>query len=179
MSTQSEAILEENLIGQLVSLKYEKVSIKDDKQLEQNLKTQLEKHNKTTISDSEFKRVLNHLNGGSVFEKAKKLRDRYNLLRDDGTTKWINFLDSEHWCQNLFQVTNQVSVDGVYKNRYDVTLLINGFPLVQIELKRRGLELKEAFNQINRYQKHSYGSNSALFHYIQIFIISNGVNTKY
>jgi len=179
MSTQSEAILEENLIGQLVSLKYEKVSIKDDKQLEQNLKTQLEKHNKTTISDSEFKRVLNHLNGGSVFEKAKKLRDRYNLLRDDGTTKWINFLDSEHWCQNLFQVTNQVSVDGVYKNRYDVTLLINGFPLVQIELKRRGLELKEAFNQINRYQRHSYGSNSALFHYIQIFIISNGVNTKY
>ncbi|MGE4515543.1 MAG: type I restriction endonuclease subunit R [Arcobacteraceae bacterium] len=179
MSTQSEAILEENLIKQLIDLKYEKVSIKDDKQLEKNLKSQLEKHNKTTISDNEFKKILNHLNGGSVFEKAKKLRDKFVLLRDDGTTSYIEFLDSEHWCQNLFQVTNQVSVDGTYKNRYDVTLLINGFPLVQIELKRRGLELKEAFNQINRYQKHSYGSNSALFHYIQIFIISNGVNTKY
>jgi type I restriction enzyme R subunit len=179
MSTQSEAILEENLIKQLIDLKYEKVSIKDDKQLEKNLKSQLEKHNKTTISDNEFKKILNHLNGGSVFEKAKKLRDKYVLNRDDGTTSYIEFLDSEHWCQNLFQVTNQVSVDGTYKNRYDVTLLINGFPLVQIELKRRGLELKEAFNQINRYQRHSYGSNSALFHYIQIFIISNGVNTKY
>ena len=179
MSTQSEAILEENLIKQLIDLKYERVSIKDDKELETNLKSQLEKHNKTTISDSEFKKILNHLNGGSVFEKAKKLRDKYVLNRDDGTTSYIEFLDSEHWCQNLFQVTNQVSVDGTYKNRYDVTLLINGFPLVQIELKRRGLELKEAFNQINRYQKHSYGSNSALFHYIQIFIISNGVNTKY
>lgn len=179
MSRQNEAILENNLIKQLISLKYEKIDIKDDKDLELNLKSQLEKHNKTTISESEFKRILNHLNGGSVFEKAKKLRDKYVLTRDDGTTSYIEFLDSEHWCQNLFQVTNQISINGTYKNRYDVTLLINGFPLVQIELKRRGLELKEAFNQINRYQRHSYGSNSALFHYVQIFIISNGVNTKY
>ena len=179
MTTQSEAILEEKLIKQLVSSKYERVDIKDDKVLEINLKSQLEKHNKTTISDSEFKKILNHLNGGNVFEKSKKLRDKYVLQRDDGTTSYIEFLDSEHWCQNLFQVTNQISVNGTYKNRYDVTILINGFPLVQIELKRRGLELKEAFNQINRYQKHSYGSNSALFHYIQIFVISNGVNTKY
>ncbi|MAC84294.1 MAG: deoxyribonuclease HsdR [Arcobacter sp.] len=179
MTTQSEAILEEKLIKQLVSSKYERVDIKDDKVLEENLKSQLEKHNKTTISDSEFKKILNHLNGGNVFEKSKKLRDKYVLQRDDGTTSYMEFLDSEHWCQNLFQVTNQISVKGTYKNRYDVTILINGFPLVQIELKRRGLELKEAFNQINRYQKHSYGSNSALFHYIQIFVISNGVNTKY
>ncbi|MGB6329512.1 MAG: type I restriction endonuclease subunit R [Halarcobacter sp.] len=179
MTTQSEAILEEKLIKQLVSSKYERVDIKDDKVLEENLKSQLEKHNKTTISDNEFKKILNHLNGGNVFEKSKKLRDKYVLQRDDGTTSYIEFLDSEHWCQNLFQVTNQISVNGTYKNRYDVTILINGFPLVQIELKRRGLELKEAFNQINRYQKHSYGSNSALFHYIQIFVISNGVNTKY
>ncbi len=179
MSRQNEAILENNLIKQLISLKYEKVDIKDDKDLETNLKSQLELHNKTSISESEFKKILNHLNGGSVFEKAKKLRDKYVLTHDDGTTSYIEFLDSEHWCQNLFQVTNQISINGTYKNRYDVTLLINGFPLVQIELKRRGLELKEAFNQINRYQRHSYGSNSALFHYIQIFIISNGVNTKY
>ncbi len=179
MSTQPEAILEDKLIKQLVSLEYEPIKIKDDTALEDNLKIQLEKHNKTTISDTEFKRILNHLNKGNVFEKAKILRDKFVLPLDDGTTKYIEFLDSEHWCQNIFQVTSQVSVDGVYKNRYDVTILINGFPLVQIELKRRGLELKEAFNQINRYQRHSYGSNNALFNYIQLFIISNGVNTKY
>lgn len=179
MSKQSEAILEENLVKQLIGLEYEKVSIKDDTALEANLKTQLEKHNDFTMSESEFKRVLNHLNKGSVFEKAKILRDKFVLPLDDGTTKYIEFLDSEHWCQNLFQVSHQITVDGVYKNRYDVTLLINGLPLVQIELKRRGLEIKEAFNQINRYQRHSYASNNALFNYVQIFVISNGVNTKY
>jgi len=179
LSTQSEAILEENLIKQLESLKYERVVIDDEEKLEQNLKKQLEKHNKTIFSNNEFKKILNYLQSGSVFEKAKKLRDKYVLNKDDGTNFYMRFLDSEHWCQNLFQVTNQISVNGTYKNRYDVTILINGFPLVQIELKRRGLELKEAFNQINRYQKHSYGANSALFQYIQIFVISNGVNTKY
>jgi type I restriction enzyme R subunit len=92
---------------------------------------------------------------------------------------YFEFLNTEHWCQNQFQVTNQVTIEGSYKNRYDVTLLINGIPMVQIELKRRGLELKEAFNQINRYQRHSFGANSALYQYIQIFVISNGVNTKY
>lgn len=179
MSKQSEAVLEANLIKQLEGLEYEKVTIKDDKWLEANLKTQLEKHNDFKMSESEFKRVLNHLNKGSVFEKAKILRDKFVLPLDDGTSKYIEFLDSEHWCQNLFQVTSQITVDGSYKNRYDVTLLINGFPLVQIELKRRGLEIKEAFNQINRYQRHSYASNNALFNYVQIFVISNGVNTKY
>lgn len=179
MSTQSEAILEQNLLKQLVSLGYEKVLIRDETELLANLKNQLERHNKITLDDTEFARILNHLNKGNVFEKAKTLRDKYALTRADGTTKWIEFLDSEHWCQNLFQVTHQITVEGAYKNRYDVTILINGLPLVQIELKRRGLELKEAFNQINRYQKHSYGYNSALFHYVQIFVISNGVNTKY
>ena len=177
--TQSEAILEENLITQLVGLGYEKVTINDDKALEANLKSQLEKRNQTTFSEMEFKRILNHLSKNSIFDKAKTLRDKFDLLRDDGTVKYVEFLDSDRWCQNLFQVTNQVSVEGMYQNRYDVTLLINGFPLVQIELKRRGLELKEAFNQTNRYQRHSYGFNSALFQYIQIFVISNGVNTKY
>jgi type I restriction enzyme R subunit len=179
MGTQSEATLEQNLIDQLVKLEYQKVTIKDDKALEHNLKNQLEIHNNTSLSDKEFKRVLNYLNKGSVFEKSKLLRDKFSLSCDDGTTKYIEFLNSEHWCQNEFQVTSQVTVEGVYKNRYDVTLLINGLPLVQIELKRRGLELKEAFNQINRYQRHSYGSNSALFNYVQLFVISNGVNTKY
>ena len=179
MNTQSEALLEEKLLKQLQSLGYERVVIKDDKELEDNLKIQLEKHNKTTISDTEFKRVLNHLNEGNVFEKAKILRDKFVLLCDDGTSKYIEFLDSEHWCQNLFQVTSQVSVEGKYKNRYDVTILINGLPLCQIELKRSGLELKEAFNQTLRYKRHSYSSNNALFTYIQLFVISNNVNTKY
>ena len=105
MSKQSEAILENNLIKQLVSLEYAPVKIKDDTALESNLKTQLEKHNKITISDTEFKRILNHLNKGNVFEKAKILRDKFVLPLDDGTTKDIEFLDSEHWCQNIFQVT--------------------------------------------------------------------------
>ncbi len=179
MSVQSEAILEYNLINQLKKLEYEPVKIKDDTVLEQNLKVQLERHNKITISDTEFKRILNHLAKGNVFEKAKILRDKFVLPCDDGTTKYIEFLNIEHWCQNIFQVTSQVTVDGVYKNRYDITILINGLPLVQIELKRRGLELKEAFNQINRYQRHSYSSNSALFNYVQLFVITNGVNTKY
>jgi len=179
MSVQSEAILEENLIKQLVSLNYEKVNVSTEEELIANLKRQLEKHNKITFSESEFKRVLNHLNKGNVFEKAKILRDKFVLPMDDGSTKYIEFLDSEHWCKNLFQVTHQVTIEGKYKNRYDVTLLINGLPLVQIELKRRGVELKEAFNQINRYQRHSFSSNSALFNYIQLFVISNGVNTKY
>ncbi|MDQ7046401.1 MAG: type I restriction endonuclease [Sulfurovum sp.] len=179
MSYQSEAVLEENLIKQLESQEFVKVTINNEDSLLINLKSQLEKHNNITFSEAEFKKVLNHLNKGSVFEKAKVLRDKFGLVCDDGTTKYIEFIDSEHWCKNLFQVTSQVTIKGAYKNRYDVTLLINGLPLVQIELKRRGLELKEAFNQINRYQRHSYGFNSALFNYVQIFVISNGVNTKY
>jgi type I restriction enzyme R subunit len=179
MSKQSEAVLEENLIKQLDSLGYEKVLIRDEEALLANLKSQLEKHNKTTLSTDEFNRILNHLNKGNVFEKAKILRDKFALQKDNGDIEYIEFLDSEHWCQNLFQVTQQVTIEGKYKNRYDVTILINGLPLVQIELKRRGLELKEAFNQINRYQRHSYGFNSGLFNYVQIFVISNGVNTKY
>jgi type I restriction enzyme R subunit len=179
MNTQSEAILEDNLLKQLISLGYEKVIIRDEAELLANLKAQTERHNKTTLDDVEFTRILNYLNKGNVFEKAKTLRDKYALTRADGTTKYIEFIDSEHWCQNLFQVTHQVTIEGSYTNRYDVTILINGLPLVQIELKRRGLELKEAFNQTLRYKRHSYGAKSALFNYIQIFVISNGVNTKY
>ena len=179
MSRQSEAVLEDNLVKQLIKQGYEPVAIPDEDALLANFRTQIEKHNKVTLSDTEFSRVLNHLNKGNVFEKAKILRDKFALLKDDGDTQYIEFLDCEHWCQNRFQVTQQVTIEGKYKNRYDVTLLINGLPLVQIELKRRGIELKEAFNQINRYQRHSFGSNNALFNYVQIFVISNGVNTKY
>ena len=179
MPKQPEQILEEQLIEQLQKLNYSFVEIKDEAALLSNLKKQLEKHNNITFSDNEFERVINILSKGSVFEKAKTLREKQHIVRDNGDNLYFEFIQSEHWCQNQFQVTNQVTMEGSYKNRYDVTILINGLPLVQIELKRRGLELKEAFNQTNRYQRHSFGAGAALFQYIQIFIISNGVNTKY
>jgi len=179
MAKQTEQILEEQLIAQLQKLGYSYVSISDEKALLTNLKSQLEKHNNISFSDAEFDKVLNLLNKGSVFEKSKTLRQKQHIIRDNGDNLYFEFLNVEHWCQNQYQVTNQVTQEGKYKNRYDVTILINGLPLVQIELKRRGLELKEAFNQINRYQRHSFGANSALYQYVQIFIISNGVNTKY
>jgi len=179
MTTQPEAILENNLIKQLNLLGYEKVKIKDEADLLANLKNQLEKHNNTSFSDKEFAKIINHLNKGGVFDRAKILRDKMQLDRDNGDSSYIEFIQQEHWCQNQFQVTSQVTMVGDYKNRYDVTILINGFPLVQIELKKRGLELKEAFNQINRYQRHSFASSNGLFQYVQLFVISNGVNTKY
>ena len=179
MPKQPEQILEEQLVEQLHKLNYGLVLIRDEKELIANLKRQLEKHNNITFSNTEFEKVLNILSKGSVFEKAKTLREKQHIVRDNGDNLYFEFIQTEHWCQNQFQVTHQVAMEGKYKNRYDVTLLINGLPLVQIELKRRGLELKEAFNQINRYQRHSFGANSALFQYLQIFVISNGVNTKY
>ena len=179
MAKQPEQILEEQLVAQLQRLGYGLVQLKDEKDLIGNLKQQLEKHNNIQFSKAEFEKVLNILSKGSVFEKAKTLREKQHIVRDNGDNLYFEFINSEHWCQNQFQVTHQVSIEGIYKNRYDVTLLVNGLPLVQIELKRRGLELKEAFNQINRYQRHSFGANSALFQYLQIFVISNGVNTKY
>ncbi len=179
MAKQPEQILEEQLVAQLQRLGYGLVQLKDEKDLIGNLKQQLEKHNNIQFSKAEFEKVLNILSKGSVFEKAKTLRERQHIVRDNGDNLYFEFINSEHWCQNQFQVTHQITVEGTYKNRYDVTLLVNGLPLVQIELKRRGLELKEAFNQINRYQRHSFGANSALFQYLQIFVISNGVNTKY
>lgn len=180
MGKQSEQILEEQLIAQLQNLGYKYAVIADEKALLANLKIQLEKHNHLQFSDNEFEKVLNILNKGSVFEKAKTLREKkHHIISDNGDNMYFEFLNVEHWCQNEYQVTNQITQEGKYENRYDVTLLINGLPLVQIELKRRGLEMKEAFNQINRYQKHSFGAGKGLFHFVQIFIISNGVNTKY
>lgn len=176
---QSEAQLEQSLIKRLAGLGYEPVGIGTVLDLRANLKRQLEKHNEVLLTEAEFGRVLNHLDKGSVFERAKILRDRMHLTRDDGSSLWLRFLNSDEWCQNQFQVASQITMAGSYTNRYDVTLLINGLPLVQIELKRRGMELKEAFNQVNRYQRHSYWAESGLFQYIQLFIISNGVNTKY
>lgn len=179
MTTQPEAILESDLVKQLTGLEYGHVAIQDEESLLTNLQSQLGAFNQTTFSAKEFGTILNHLAKGNVFAKAKTLRDRLQLNRDNGESFYVRFFDGEEWGRNLFQVTSQVTVAGVYKTRYDVTLLINGLPLVQIEMKRRGLELKEAFNQINRYQRHSFWVNSGLFQYVQIFVISNGVNTKY
>ena len=184
MATQSEAALEEGLIKTLVDNSYERVVIKEEENLKENFKIQLEKHNAKELAlhgrehftDKEFDRILIHLEGGTRFEKAKKLRDLFPLETEDGDRIWVSFLNTQSWCQNEFQVANQITVEGRKKCRYDVTILINGLPLVQIELKKRGVELKQAYNQVQRYHKTSF---HGLFDYIQIFVISNGVNTRY
>ncbi len=180
MSYQSEAQLERQLIEQLKSQNYEEAVIQDYDSLIVNFRTQFEKFNRTklggkALSDKEWERVLNFVNGKSIFESGKILRDKFQIERDDGTKPFLSLLDSD-FTKNLFQVTHQTTVTGKYTNRYDVTLLVNGLPLVQIELKRRGLDIKEAVNQIMRYRKHSY---QGLYHFIQIFVVSNGVDTKY
>ena len=184
MSTQNEAALEAGLIATLQQMDYEYVQIAEEGNLLANFKRQLEIHNRkrlaehgrTEFTDEEFDKILIYLEGGTRFEKAKKLRDLYPLDTADGKRIWVEFLNRQQWCQNEFQVSNQITVEGRKKCRYDVTILINGLPLVQIELKRRGVELKQAYNQIQRYHKTSF---HGLFDYIQLFVISNGVNTHY
>ena len=184
MSIQSEAALEAGLIATLRQMDYEYVQITEDDNLYANFKRQLEIHNKkqlaevgrNSFTDEEFEKILIYLEGGTRFEKAKKLRDLYPLDTANGQRIWVEFLNRTQWCQNEFQVSNQITVEGRKKCRYDVTILINGLPLVQIELKRRGVELKQAYNQIQRYHKTSF---HGLFDYIQLFVISNGVNTRY
>lgn len=179
MSYQSEAELEQQLIGQLKGQNYSVVTIPDYQSLVENFKVQFEKFNSEKLdkplSDKEWERIFNHLNGKSIFESAKILRDKYVLERDDGTKPYLLFLNEDP-IKNIYQVSHQTTVVGKYTNRYDVTLLINGLPLVQIELKRRGIDIKEAVNQIMRYRKHSY---TGLYHYIQMFVVSNGMDTKY
>ena len=178
--TQPELALEDELVAQLIGQGYTRVAVTDEATMLANLKAQLEAVNGLPLTVGEFSKVLNHLNRkAGVFEKAKTLRDRMKLDREDGQTVYLEFFDSVNPLRNLYQVTQQVAIEGSYKNRYDVTILVNGLPLVQIELKRRGLEMKEAFNQIQRYQKHTYWSAQGLFHFVQLFVISNGVNTKY
>ena len=177
---ESEAALEEKLIQQLVGLGYAYVQVKDEKDVLANLKKQLEKHNGINLSESEFKSVLGYIQKGNIFEKAKTLRSRIPYTNAAGESKTLQLLDTKQWCKNEFQVAQQIVNDkGQYENRYDVTILINGLPLVQIELKRRGLAISEAFNQIKRYQRNSFAAGLGLFEYVQLFVISNGVNTKY
>ena len=181
MTYQSELELENQFISQLLDQGYEKVKINDEYDLNNNLKEQINRFNEKKLNgkpltDKEFERVFNHLNGKSVFNSSILFRDKFVLEREDGTSVYIEFFDSYNYHNNIFQVTNQVTMEGKYKNRYDVTILINGLPMVQIELKRRGKDLKEAFNQIERYRRHSF---KGLYRFVQCFVITNGVDTKY
>lgn len=178
---ESEARLENRMIDQLVKQGYEQVHIDDVNSLEKNFREQVNKHNKIelkgkNLSDKEFERLMVKISGKGVFQSAKELRQKQDIQRDDGTIIYIELFNTKDWCKNTFQVTHQTTVEGKYTNRYDVTILINGLPLVQVELKRRGIDMKEAFNQIKRYKRHSY---FGLYKFIQLFVISNGVDTKY
>ena len=178
---ESEARLEERMIDQLVKQGYSKVVINDVNELGQNFREQVNIHNKIelkgkNLSDKEFERLMVKISGKGVFQSSKELRQKQDIQRDDGSIVYIELFNTKDWCKNIFQVTNQTTAEGKYVNRYDVTILINGLPLVQVELKRRGIDMKEAFNQIKRYKRHSY---QGLYKFIQLFVISNGVETKY
>lgn len=180
MGYQSEAELENQLIKQLNNQEYTSVKINDYDALMNNFRVQFSEFNKDKLggkplSDKEWDRLINYMMGRTVFDSAKVLRDKYVLERDNGSKVYVSFIDEDH-TKNIWQVTNQTTVVGKYTNRYDVTILCNGLPLVQIELKRRGMDLRQAINQIMRYKKHSY---NGLYRYIQCFIVSNGVDTKY
>src|SRR3989339_649643 len=184
-SYQSEAELEKFFIKQLQTQAYEYIKITKEEDLILNLRKQLEKLNNYTFSNKEwdyfFKKELANPNQ-SIAEKTATIQEDYvKILKcDNGTSKNIYLLKKDNIHSNILQVINQYETeDGKYKNRYDVTVLINGLPLVHIELKKRGVAIQEAFNQINRYQRESFWASSGLYEYIQIFVISNGTHTKY
>ena len=182
---QSEAALEKEFIRMLTEQGYEYLQIHDSETLVNNLRHQLELLNDYKFSENEWTRFFNNNianNNDGIVEKTRKIQEDHIqvLKKDDGTSKNIYLLDKKNIHNNRMQVINQyVENDGNHDNRYDVTVLVNGLPLVHIELKRRGIALKEAFNQINRYQRDSFWAGSGLYEYVQIFVISNGTNTKY
>lgn len=184
-SYQSEAALENEFIKMLTEQGYEYLNIHNSTTLVENLRTQLELLNDYKFTENEWNRFFNTNianNNDGIVEKTKKIQsDHIQVLkRDNGTSKNISLIDKKNIHNNRLQVINQYVEDGGnYENRYDVTILVNGLPLIHIELKRRGVALKEAFNQINRYQKDSFWAGTGLYEYIQIFVISNGTNTKY
>ena len=181
---QSEADLEREFISLLGEQSYEYVSIKSEADLIKNLRKKLEELNSYQFSEDEWKRFFNeciaNTNDGIV-EKTRKIQeDNVQILKTDaGFTKNITLIDKVNIHNNKLQVINQYVASGNHDNRYDVTILVNGFPLVHVELKRRGVAIREAFNQINRYQRDSFWSSCGLYEYVQIFVISNGTNTKY
>ncbi|HOK33842.1 MAG TPA: type I restriction endonuclease subunit R [Fervidobacterium sp.] len=182
---QSEAELEREFIRQLTSQGYEYISVHNEAALISNLRKQLELLNDFTFTDSEWKRFFKECianDNEGIVEKTRKIQDDYIqiLKREDGTTKNIYLLDKKNIHNNRLQVINQYEEEGgKHETRYDVTILVNGLPLVHVELKRRSIAIREAFNQINRYQRDSFWASSGLFEYVQIFVISNGTHTKY
>ncbi len=183
---QSEAALEKEFIAKLQSQGYEYAKITNEADLESNLRLKLQELNSITLSDTEwknfFKKVLAKSND-SIVEKSILIQEEYiqPLERDDGSFINIELIDKEHIHKNSLQVINQYqATTETQSHRYDVTILVNGLPLVHIELKRRGVSLHEAFNQINRYGKESFFAGNALFEFVQIFVISsNGTQSKY
>ena len=182
---QTEAALEKAFIELLKAQAYEYLHLSSEAQLISNLRKQLEILNNYTFSDTEWNQLFHgkiaNLNYG-IEEKTNIIQEDYIQLLtcDDGATKNIYLLDKANIHNNNLQVINQYSVeDGQRANRYDVTILVNGLPLVHIELKKRGVDIKEAFNQINRYNRESFWAGCGLFEYVQIFVISNGTHTKY
>ena len=187
-SYQSEADLEKEFIRMLTEQGYAYLPIHSEAELVSNLRAQLEKLNGYTFSDSEWDRFFknNVANPNEhIAEKTQKIQEDYVqvLKRDDGTTKNITLIDKKNVHNNFLQVINQYEISqsqgAKHDNRYDVTILVNGLPLIHVELKRRGVPIREAFNQINRYQRDSFWAGCGLFEYVQIFVISNGTNTKY
>lgn len=184
-SYQSESDLERGFIKLLESQGYEYLSIHEEDALINNLRIQLEKLNDYSFSDKEWERFFFECIANSnegIVEKTRKIQaDHVQVLRrDDDTTKNIYLIDKKNIHNNRLQVINQYEeTEGTHSTRYDVTILVNGFPLVHIELKRRGIDIREAFNQINRYQRDGFWASSGLYEYIQVFIISNGTHTKY
>ena len=181
---QSEAELERDLIQRLQVQAYEYLRIGSEADLIANLRRQLEALNKIAFSDKEwqqfFSEIIAGTNDGIVEKTARIQEDHIQILkRDDGSTKNIYLIDKQHIHNNRLQVINQYEVEGARTNRYDVTVLVNGLPMVHIELKRRGVDIREAFNQIDRYQRDSFWAGSGLFEYVQLFVISNGTLTKY
>ena len=182
---QSEAALEAAFIQQLQAQGYEYVKVKDETGLLRNLRRQLELLNDVTLSDPEWSRLLPMISNEqmTIQDKTEMLQGKgyvLNLKMDSGLTKNIKLWDKTNVYNNRLQVINQfVEEGGTHKNRYDVTILVNGLPMVHIELKRRGVDIKEAFNQINRYQRESFWAGRAMFDFVQIFVISNGTETKY
>ena len=185
---QSEAALEKEFIHMLTEQGYTYLTIHHEKDLIANLRIQLENLNNYQFSDNEWEKFFkSHIanNNEGIVEKTRKIQEDYIqvLKRDDGTSKNISLIDKKNVHNNSLQVINQyvlgISDGAKHDNRYDVTILVNGFPLVHVELKRRGVAIREAFNQINRYQRDSFWAGSGLFEYLQIFVISNGTNTKY
>ncbi|WP_168915053.1 type I restriction endonuclease subunit R [Microcella flavibacter] len=186
---QSESALEHELIRLLQSQAYEYLPIASEAQLVANLRAQLEALNRITFSDAEwsdfFENKIAGKNDGIVEKTVRIQEDHVQLLkRDDGSTKNITLLDKQNIHNNRLQVVNQYEIGqgeggAKYANRYDVTVLVNGLPMVHIELKRRGVDIREAFNQIDRYQRDSFWAGSGLFEYVQLFVISNGTLTKY